>query len=114
MKKSLTLHNYNKSFREHNVRSENCVKYMTHINHENTKYNIVLKDEKFTDAYNRLFGEALKEYNAKQKNPNRRINNYLEHVKKSNKNVCQKFICGYSGFVENCTKGHTSAKKRSP
>lgn len=92
MKKSLTLHNYNKSFREHNVRSENCVKYMTHINHENTKYNIVLKDEKFTDAYNRLFGEALKEYNAKQKNPNRRINNYLEHVKKSNKNVAYELV----------------------
>lgn len=92
MKKSLTLHNYNKSFREHNVRSENCVKYMTHLNKDNMKYNIILKDEKLKDAYERLFGEALKEYNEKQKNPNRRINNYLEHIKKSNRNAVYELV----------------------
>lgn len=92
MGKSLTLHNYNKSHREHNVRAENCVKYMTHLNKDNTKYNIVLKDEKIKDAYDRIFGEAVKEYNERQQNPQRKIHNYYEHVKKSNKNLAYELV----------------------
>lgn len=92
MGKSLTLHNYNKSHREHNVRAEKCVKYMTHLNKDNMKYNIVLKDEKIKDAYERIFGEAVKEYNKKQQNPQRQIHNYYEHVKKSNKNLAYELV----------------------
>ena len=92
MEKSLTLHNYNKTNRGHNIRAKNCTDNMEHINKDMTKYNITLKDEKLTDAYKRLFGEALKEYNEKQQNPQRKIKNYYQHVKKSNKNIAYELV----------------------
>lgn len=92
MKKSLTFHNYNKSHRDHNVRTESCVKHMDHIDKDKMQYNIVLCDEKIKDAYNRIFGEAVKEYNERQQNPQRRIHNYYEHVKKSNKNLVYELV----------------------
>lgn len=90
--KTLTLHNFNKSHREHNVRNINCVGNMEHVDQEKTKYNITLKDEKIVDAYKRLFQDAVDEYNAKQQNPQRKIANYYQHVKKSNMNCAYELV----------------------
>lgn len=90
--KTLTLHNFNKSHREHNIRNINCVGNMDHVDQEKTKYNITLKDEKIVDAYKRLFQDAVDEYNAKQQNPQRKIPNYYQHVKKSNMNCAYELV----------------------
>lgn len=53
-----------------------------HIQKEYSKYNILIVEEKLEDAYEKLFGEELKKYNAKQKRNDRKIDNYLKHIKK--------------------------------
>lgn len=64
----------------------------TNINHNNREYiaknisiskvnnNINYKQELPEKAYEKLFSESLQQYNAKQKKPCRRINNYYTHV----------------------------------
>lgn len=42
-------------------------------------------DENLSDAYDRLFGEALAEYNAKQKRKDRKIKSYLKNVRENPK-----------------------------
>ncbi len=58
----------------------------------NGKYE-VWKDEKLADAYDRIFGEALQEYNTKQKRADRKIKSYLQNVRQNSKlNDCYEFI----------------------
>lgn len=45
--------------------------------------NIYLIDKDIREAYQEYFGEALKNYNAKQKRSDRLIDDYYEHIKKS-------------------------------
>lgn len=52
-----------------------------HINRELTKYNTTFIQEPIEKAYEKAFGEALKEYNDKQTKKNRRIDNYYEFIK---------------------------------
>lgn len=47
--------------------------------------NIVLKHEDIEVAYDRVFGKALKEFNDKQKRNDRKIDNYYEHIRGSQK-----------------------------
>lgn len=47
------------------------------------KENVILIDENVKNAYDRIFGEALIEYNSKQKRKDRKINDYYDHIKKS-------------------------------
>lgn len=54
-----------------------------HIKRELSKENVVLIKEPIEEVYEKLFGEALKEYNSKQKREDRKIKNYLKHIKKS-------------------------------
>lgn len=54
-----------------------------HIKRELSKENVVLIKEPIEEVYEELFGEALKEYNSKQKREDRKIKNYLKHIKKS-------------------------------
>lgn len=42
-------------------------------------------DEPIEEAYERLFGEALKEYNEKQKRSDRKIKSYLQNVRQNSK-----------------------------
>jgi len=50
-------------------------------------------DESIDDAYKRIFNDALQEYNNKQKRADRKIKNYLQHVKKNPKlNPVYEFI----------------------
>ena len=53
------------------------------INKTRTHENITLVDIDITQAYDEIFGEALKKYNDKQKRSDRKIASYYEHIKKS-------------------------------
>lgn len=91
--------------REHNIRDEEYCKNQEHIGfkrepdqtdeewakryEEWTKIH-VLFDEKPEEAYERIFGEAIKEYDAKQTRSDRKIKNgknYYEKLKKSKNKV---------------------------
>ncbi|CDG04476.1 Putative Mob protein [Lactococcus lactis subsp. lactis A12] len=54
--------------------------------------NITLVQENIKDSYEKLFGEAVDEYNAKQKRADRKINNYLQKVKDSALDHQKEFI----------------------
>ena len=60
-----------------------------HIKQQYTNLNRVLKHESIRDAYNNLFGEAVDEYNKKQKRKDRKIKNFYQHIKKSGKQRTQ-------------------------
>ncbi|HBF3659281.1 TPA: plasmid recombination protein [Clostridioides difficile] len=45
--------------------------------------NIILVDKDIKQAYQEIFGEALEQYNAKQKRADRKIEDYCDHIKKS-------------------------------
>lgn len=79
MKYTISTHVGHKLSAAHNRRDESSVKDREHI--DRTKKHEVWKDEKVTDAYKRIFGAAVKEYNDKQKRKDRRIKNYYQQVK---------------------------------
>lgn len=76
---TISTHNGSKVCREHNIRNEKVVSKESHIK-PNGNYEI-WHDEKLSDAYNRLFGKALADYNAKQTRADRKIDDYLKHVR---------------------------------
>ena len=51
------------------------------VDKERVQYNIEYCNEKIQDVYQKLFGEALKKYNAKQTRNDRRIENYYEKIR---------------------------------
>lgn len=51
-----------------------------HIQRVNTQYNIIVKQESLDDVYEKEFGQALKNYNAKQRRADRKIKDYKSHV----------------------------------
>ena len=84
--------------REHNIRDEEYCKNQEHIGfknkteqeHEEWAKTHVLLDEKPEDAYERIFGEAVKKYDEKQKRSDRKIGSgkkYYEKLKKSKNKV---------------------------
>lgn len=48
-----------------------------------TPNNVVLVRQRLADAYNEIFGKALEDYNRKQKRNDRKIPDYLEHIRHS-------------------------------
>lgn len=54
-----------------------------HIDGARTSENLTLVDRDLREAYTEIFGEALAEYNAKQKRSDRKIADYLNHIQKS-------------------------------
>lgn len=52
-----------------------------HIDRSLSQYNTTLIKEDIKQAYEKAFGEALKEYNEKQKKKSRRIDDYYEYIK---------------------------------
>lgn len=51
-----------------------------HIIREKSENNIVIRQSTIQEAYKEVFGEALEEYNAKQKRQDRKIKDYYLHV----------------------------------
>ncbi|MGN0728144.1 hypothetical protein [Treponema sp.] len=64
----------------HNRRKKSWVEKLGHIDRESGDYEILLDYRNLDSAYKEIFGEALEEYNRNQRS-NRRIKNYLEHIK---------------------------------
>ena len=52
-----------------------------HIDRSLSQYNTTFIKEDIKQAYEKAFGEALKEYNEKQKKKSRRIDDYYEYIK---------------------------------
>lgn len=55
----------------------------TNIDFSRTKENVILKNVDLKKAYEEIFKSSVEEYNAKQKKPCRRINDYLKKIKNS-------------------------------
>ena len=51
-----------------------------HIIREKTKDNLIIKQSTLQEAYEEVFGDAVEEYNAKQKRKDRKIDDYYLHV----------------------------------
>lgn len=85
MPKTISFHNGSSWSRGHNVRDKRFVKEQAHIDTSLSKNNVILMDELVRKAYDRIFGEAVAEYNAKQKRSDRRIDNYYNKIKNDKK-----------------------------
>ena len=81
MPKTISFHNGSSWSRGHNVRDKRFVKEQHHIDKSLSDNNIILVDEFVRKAYDRIFGEAVAEYNSKQKRSDRRIGNYYNKIK---------------------------------
>lgn len=53
----------------------------SHINRDLTQYNSTFIKQDIKEAYQEAFGEALEEYNSKQKRQDRKIDDYYEYIK---------------------------------
>ena len=67
----------------HNRRTESLVEKESHIDPDGIHE--TWTDEPIGTAYRRIFGEALEEYNKKQKRKDRRIDDYLANVRGNSK-----------------------------
>ena len=85
MKKTISTHNGNIANRDHNIRNPKVTDSQKHIDKSLLDQNEILHDEKHREAYQRIFGQALAEYNQKQKRPERQIKDYYNHVCKDSK-----------------------------
>ena len=50
------------------------------VDKDRTKYNVYIKQQSLQEAYDECFGQAVKDYNAKQKRKDRKISDYHEHL----------------------------------
>ena len=85
MKKTISTHNGSIANRDHNIRNPKVTDSQKHIDKSLLDQNEILHDEKHREAYQRIFGQALDEYNQKQKRPERQIKDYYNHVCKDSK-----------------------------
>ena len=85
MPKTISLHLGSTYSRGHNIRDERYVAEQKHIDRSLSVRNEVIVDEPVKEAYERLFGEALREYNEKQSRADRRIEDYYTKVKQDKK-----------------------------
>ena len=67
---------------EANIEHNNREFIASNVNKNRTAENITYKKQDIREAYQELFEESLAEYNAKQKQPCRRIKDYYSHISK--------------------------------
>ncbi|MGN7410982.1 plasmid recombination protein [Sporosarcina sp. SAFN-010] len=81
----------NKTNIKHNNRtmSEKDKERNSHINESYSHENVYLVQKDLKELYQEEFGEALENYNAKQKRNDRKIDNYYEHIQASKKTSLQ-------------------------
>lgn len=85
MGKTISTHNGSKANRDHNIRNPKVADKEDHIDKTLSCNNEYLYDEKPQEAYKRIFGKALADYNARQERPERRIKDYYNHIGKNSK-----------------------------
>lgn len=97
MQNTISIHVGNTSSIVHNNRLTN-----EHTNQDidssRSHENIIIKQENLKDSYEKLFGEAVDSYNAKQRRSDRKINNYLQKVKDSTLDHQKEFIMQVGDF----------------
>lgn len=76
---TISTHNGSRYVRAHNIRDRWLTDKEPHIDADGV-YEI-WKDEKVRDAYERIFGDAVREYNARQKREDRKIDDYYNLIK---------------------------------
>lgn len=96
---TISTHNGSSVAREHNIRNPKVICKEPHI--EPNGIHETWIDEPIREAYDRLFGAAVDEYNSKQARPERRIKNYYNDVcKDSKKHPVYEMIIGIYGKNE--------------
>ena len=75
---TISTHNGTSAHRGHNIRLESVISKQDHINPDG--HFEIWHDEAPREAYERIFGEYVQEYNAKQKRPERQIKDYYADV----------------------------------
>lgn len=76
----ISTHNGSTAHREHNIRKGYVVSKQDHIDTSRSNLNEVWADEKHSKAYQRIFGQAVEEYNAKQTRSDRKIKDYYRQI----------------------------------
>lgn len=72
-----------------------------HIQRNLSEHNIYIKRENIQDVYEKLFGDAVKEYNSRQTRSDRQIKNYYQYVKKQkNLEVQREFILSLGDYKD--------------
>ncbi len=91
----------------HNNRemTENEMRTNQHINQEKSSSNLYLVKENIEDLYEREFGQALENYNDKQKRSDRKIDNYYDHISESKKTATQQEMIFQIGTAEDFENG---------
>lgn len=67
----------------HNTRDYDSGHFPDHIDQLRTPENYTFKNQKLSEAYKSIFDEALEEYNSKQKRADRKIDDYIQHIRNS-------------------------------
>lgn len=80
MAKTISTHNGSTANRDHNIRNPKITDKQDHIDKSLRDKNKILHDENPREAYKRIFGKALNDYNANQKRPDRIIKDYYNHI----------------------------------
>ncbi|MBQ1658706.1 MAG: plasmid recombination protein [Clostridia bacterium] len=76
----ISTHNGSEAHRAHNIRKDYVVSKQEHIDAQRSPLNEIWADEAPQDAYQRIFGAAVEEYNQKQKRADRKIKDYYRQI----------------------------------
>lgn len=82
MPKTISFHNGTAWSRGHNIRDERYTDKQEHIDKALSEQNVIVRDMPARQAYAEIFGQAVEEYNEKQKRSDRRITDYYDKIKK--------------------------------
>lgn len=85
MGKTISTHNGSVANRDHNIRNPKATDKQGHIDKSLKGENETLIDEHPREAYKRIFGEALDEYNERQNRQERKIKDYFNHIEADQK-----------------------------
>jgi len=83
-------------------------KYHKHIDWDKTDQNIILVQRPIQEVYQENFGEAVTQYNAKQKRADRQVKNYFEKVKKDKTLDLQREFIVQFGDKELCENSNNA------
>lgn len=82
MPKTISFHNGTTWSRGHNIRDERYTGKQEHIDTSLTANNVTICDVPVRQVYEEIFGQAVQEYNDRQKRADRKIDCYYDKIKK--------------------------------
>lgn len=100
---TISTHNGSAIARQHNLRNRKVTDKEEHIDPNGIHETWI--DERERDAYERLFGDAVREYNEKQKRSDRKIYDYYKSIKEDKKkHTAYEMIAGVYKKDENISE----------